>query len=198
MPPACFACRCFSLSRTTAMRFPCRLKRRPMPGGSISQLAWPAFPGLFRPWRWTMAPTFSRASLRDAGSGGVLPRRARSDTGAHARCIRPYSHSLSDDERLYKTTGERNAEAESERDPVLLFPKLLIDEGVMDRQMLQRTSRTKSTRRISAGDTQQAMHDETPAAPGSGSLQAPVFGDGGSNLGIEEVRSASRIFTARP
>jgi TPP-dependent pyruvate/acetoin dehydrogenase alpha subunit len=53
----------------------------------------------------------------------------------HAHCIRPYSHSLSDDERLYKCAAER--EAEAERDPVLLFPKFLIDEGVIDRRMLQ-------------------------------------------------------------
>ncbi|MGH9557913.1 MAG: thiamine pyrophosphate-dependent dehydrogenase E1 component subunit alpha, partial [Bryobacteraceae bacterium] len=35
----------------------------------------------------------------------------------HATCIRPYSHSLSDDEKLYKTKGER--EEEARRDPVL-------------------------------------------------------------------------------
>jgi 2-oxoisovalerate dehydrogenase E1 component len=53
----------------------------------------------------------------------------------HARVIRPLSHSLSDDERAYKTADERAAEAE--RDPVLLFPRWLVDEGVLDRHSLQ-------------------------------------------------------------
>jgi 2-oxoisovalerate dehydrogenase E1 component len=41
----------------------------------------------------------------------------------HAKCIRPYSHSLSDDERLYKTPGERADEAK--RDPIPKFAAFL-------------------------------------------------------------------------
>ena len=46
----------------------------------------------------------------------------------HARVTRPYSHSLSDDERLYKTPAERAAEAE--RDPLLRMKTLLLTEGL--------------------------------------------------------------------
>ena len=46
----------------------------------------------------------------------------------HAHVTRPYSHSLSDDEILYKPTRER--EGEAKRDPIVVFPKRLIDEGV--------------------------------------------------------------------
>jgi len=46
----------------------------------------------------------------------------------HAHVTRPYSHSLSDDEILYKPTRER--EEEAKRDPIVVFPKRLIDEGV--------------------------------------------------------------------
>ncbi len=53
----------------------------------------------------------------------------------HATCTRPYSHSLSDEERLYKTEAERAAEAA--RDPVVRFPEYLISEGVLDRYALQ-------------------------------------------------------------
>ncbi|HWR52196.1 MAG TPA: dehydrogenase E1 component subunit alpha/beta [Bryobacteraceae bacterium] len=52
-----------------------------------------------------------------------------------ASVTRPYSHSLSDDERLYKTAAERAAE--TARDPVLRFPEYLVQEGVLDRYALQ-------------------------------------------------------------
>jgi len=54
----------------------------------------------------------------------------------HATVTRPYSHSLSDDEGLYKTKAERAAE--EARDPVIRFPEWLISEGVLDRHALQR------------------------------------------------------------
>jgi 2-oxoisovalerate dehydrogenase E1 component len=46
----------------------------------------------------------------------------------HAHVTRPYSHSLSDDEILYKPPRER--EDEAKRDPVAVFPKRLVEDGV--------------------------------------------------------------------
>jgi 2-oxoisovalerate dehydrogenase E1 component len=54
----------------------------------------------------------------------------------HAKVIRPYSHSLSDDERLYRSDEERATDAE--HDPVKRFGARLIDEGVIDQNGLQR------------------------------------------------------------
>jgi 2-oxoisovalerate dehydrogenase E1 component len=48
----------------------------------------------------------------------------------HATTIRPYSHSLSDDEKLYKTAAERAAEAR--RDPIARYPEWLLSEGILD------------------------------------------------------------------
>jgi 2-oxoisovalerate dehydrogenase E1 component len=45
----------------------------------------------------------------------------------HARVIRPYSHSLSDDEKLYKPPAER--EAEARRDPIPCFAEFLKTNG---------------------------------------------------------------------
>src|SRR5207247_10172673 len=53
----------------------------------------------------------------------------------HANVIRPYSHSLSDDERLYRCEAERTADAK--RDPVTRFSELLIAEGVIQEDELQ-------------------------------------------------------------
>ena len=53
----------------------------------------------------------------------------------HAKVIRPYSHSLSDDERLYRPDEERTAD--SERDPIKRFGALLIEKGIIDQDGLQ-------------------------------------------------------------
>jgi 2-oxoisovalerate dehydrogenase E1 component len=53
----------------------------------------------------------------------------------HAHVIRPYSHSLSDDETHYKTATER--EEEERRDPLITFPELLTREGIVDPKMLE-------------------------------------------------------------
>ncbi len=53
----------------------------------------------------------------------------------HAKVIRPYSHSLSDDEKLYRPDEERASDAE--RDPVKRFGARLIEEGVIDQAGLQ-------------------------------------------------------------
>ena len=54
----------------------------------------------------------------------------------HAKVIRPYSHSLSDDERLYRPDEERTSD--SERDPIKLFGSRLVQEGVIDQEGLQK------------------------------------------------------------
>src|SRR5215831_14332850 len=100
-------------------------------GGNISALT-EGFPGLFRQ---EIDGTDFLASYRAMQAAVAWCREGRGPALVHAHCTRPYSHSLSDDERLYKPAAER--EAEAARDPVLGFPKFLIDEGVIDRRMLQ-------------------------------------------------------------
>jgi 2-oxoisovalerate dehydrogenase E1 component len=55
-------------------------------------------------------------------------RQRKGPALVHAHVTRPYSHSLSDDEILYKTPKER--EEEAKRDCLAIFPKRLIREGV--------------------------------------------------------------------
>jgi 2-oxoisovalerate dehydrogenase E1 component len=67
----------------------------------------------------------SYRTMRDA----VAHVRARQGPVlVHATVVRPYSHSLSDDEKLYKTPAER--ESEARRDPLLRMRQFLKAEGL--------------------------------------------------------------------
>ncbi len=52
----------------------------------------------------------------------------------HAHVIRPYSHSLSDDETNYKTKDERDMERR--RDPLPTFAATLVREGIVEQEVL--------------------------------------------------------------
>ncbi|MEW5874224.1 MAG: dehydrogenase E1 component subunit alpha/beta [Candidatus Zixiibacteriota bacterium] len=54
----------------------------------------------------------------------------------HANVIRPYSHSESDDERLYKT--EQMREEEQKRDPIHNYPRYLVEHGIATEAELQK------------------------------------------------------------
>ena len=87
---------------------------------------------------------------------------ARSRQGpalVHARVIRPYSHSLSDDERLYKTASERQAEAA--RDPLVRMRTLLLEDGLATEEELDGL-RDEVDRAIAEATTQ-ALAAEKPA-----------------------------------
>ncbi len=55
-------------------------------------------------------------------------RAGRGPVMVHASVIRPYGHSMSDDELSYKPPAER--EAEAKRDPLVTYPEFLIREGL--------------------------------------------------------------------
>jgi 2-oxoisovalerate dehydrogenase E1 component len=50
----------------------------------------------------------------------------------HAHVTRPYSHSLSDDEKLYKCEAERTDE--NRRDPIPKFSQFLVSEGILTKK----------------------------------------------------------------
>ena len=94
------------------------------PGGDISRLV-EHFPGL-RTYRCD--GTDFLASYRTLGDAISHVRDSRGPAFVHATVIRPYSHSLSDDERLYKTVSER--EAEARRDPLIRMRHFLKAQGL--------------------------------------------------------------------
>src|ERR671921_2006828 len=92
-------------------------------GGSISQLV-RSFPGLYVEEVDGCDLLASYGAMQRAVD---YARQRKGPALVHAKVIRPYSHSLSDDETMYRPPEERDADAA--RDPVTHFPKWLVDEG---------------------------------------------------------------------
>src|SRR5207248_3805842 len=100
-------------------------------GGDISQLV-SGFPNLFSQ---KCDGTDLLASFETLKQAVDYCRARRGPALVHAKVIRPYSHSLSDDERLYRPDEERTSDAEC--DPVKRFGALLVDEGIIAQAELQ-------------------------------------------------------------
>jgi 2-oxoisovalerate dehydrogenase E1 component len=93
-------------------------------GGSVSKLV-RNFPGLLVEEVDGCDPVVSYDVLLRASE---YVRQRKGPALVHAHVTRPYSHSLSDDEVLYKPPKER--EEEARHDCLTLFPKRLIADGV--------------------------------------------------------------------
>ena len=86
----------------------------------------------------------------------------------HAKVIRPYSHSLSDDETMYRPTAER--EEEATRDPITVFPGWLVDEGFATEEDIERI-RAEVDAEVDAA-TDDALAQEQP---GPGTVHFAVY-----------------------
>jgi len=93
-------------------------------GGSVSRLV-KAFPGLLVEEVDGCDPVASYDVLLRASE---YARQRKGPALVHAHVIRPYSHSLSDDEVLYRPPKERDEDAR--RDGVQAFPQRLVADGV--------------------------------------------------------------------
>jgi 2-oxoisovalerate dehydrogenase E1 component len=92
-------------------------------GGSISKLV-ASFPDLYVEEIDGCDLIASYEAMRRAVA---YARERKGPALIHAHVIRPYSHSLSDDEVMYRPPEER--EADARRDPVTHFPEWLVAEG---------------------------------------------------------------------
>jgi 2-oxoisovalerate dehydrogenase E1 component len=100
-------------------------------GGSISRLT-RSFPGLHVAECDGTDPLESYTVAKEAVE---YCRHRRGPALIHAHVTRPYSHSLSDDEKLYKTPEER--EQEAHRDPISKFALFLVREGLLDQKEIE-------------------------------------------------------------
>jgi 2-oxoisovalerate dehydrogenase E1 component len=96
------------------------------PGGNISQLV-ANFPNFYFAECDGCDPVASYACLTKAVE---YVRGRHGPAFVHGHVIRPYSHSLSDDERLYRPDTERQRDAA--RDPISRLQMFLLREGILD------------------------------------------------------------------
>ena len=90
----------------------------------------------------------------------VYARQRKGPALVHAKVIRPYSHSLSDDEKLYRPTEER--EADAARDPVTQFPKWLVREGHATEEEIQQIQKEVDATVLAATDDALAQPQPGP------------------------------------
>ncbi len=130
------------------------------PGGDISRLV-EGFPDLevFR-----VDGTDLVASMETMNAAVAYARSGQGPAFVHAQVTRPYSHSLSDDERLYKTAEERAIEAA--RDPLTRAADYLLAEGLATREDLA-AMLAEVDREINAA-TDIALKAEKPARSTAG------------------------------
>jgi 2-oxoisovalerate dehydrogenase E1 component len=95
-------------------------------GGSISRLV-SGFPNFHFAEIDGTDPVASYSAFQRAAQ---YCREGHGPAFVHAHVIRPYSHSLSDDERLYRPDSER--ERDAARDPVSRTQMFLLREGILD------------------------------------------------------------------
>ena len=95
-------------------------------GGNISRLV-SGFPNFHFEEVDGTDPVVSYAAMKRAVD---YCRAGKGPAFVHAHVIRPYSHSLSDDERLYRPDAERQRDAA--RDPITRMQMFLIREGILD------------------------------------------------------------------
>jgi 2-oxoisovalerate dehydrogenase E1 component len=124
------------------------------PGGDISRVV-EGFVGLeiFR-----TDGTDYLASYRTMRDAIAHVREGHGPALVHASVVRPYSHSLSDDERLYKTAAER--ESEARRDPLLRMRQFLERDGLASEEDLADV--LASVEREIAEATEQALAAPKP------------------------------------
>ena len=103
-------------------------------GGSISKLV-ASFPDLYIQEVDGCDLVASHAVMQKAVD---YARQRKGPALVHAHVIRPYSHSLSDDEVMYRPAEERDADAV--RDPITVFPNWLVAQGHATQQDLDAIS----------------------------------------------------------
>lgn len=101
------------------------------PGGNISRIV-ANFPNFHFA---EVDGTDPEVCLRAFRAAAEHCRAGRGPAFVHGHCTRPYSHSLSDDDKLYRSSAER--EADALRDPIYRMRERLLSERILNEAELQ-------------------------------------------------------------
>jgi len=129
------------------------------PAGDISRVL-DGFPGL-RTLRCD--GTDYLASYRTMRDAIQHVRSRKGPALVHATVTRPYSHSFSDDEKLYKTPGER--ESEARRDPLVRMRQLLlVEELATEEELAAILTDVEHDVKVAADEALKAPHPDPETA----------------------------------
>ncbi len=103
-------------------------------------------------------------SYRGVCEAVAYARARKGPALVHAKVIRPYSHSHSDDERNYKTAEER--ELEAARDPILNLTTLLLSDGLATEKELEDIRKAVDAELTEAADRALKAPRPTPESAG--------------------------------
>ena len=126
-------------------------------GGSISKLV-ASFPGLYIQ---EVDGCDLLASYEVMQKAVAYARERKGPALVHAKVIRPYSHSLSDDEVMYRPDAERQADAA--RDPLTVYPKWLLEEGYTTEAELAKIHEEVDAQVLAATDDALAQPQPDPS-----------------------------------
>jgi 2-oxoisovalerate dehydrogenase E1 component len=130
-------------------------------GGDISKLV-SGFPNLFIQKCDGTDPLDSYATFKRAVE---YCRERKGPAFVHGKVIRPYSHSLSDDEKLYRPDEERESDAAI--DPIRTFAEFLMNEGIITSEKLEELRKEVDDEVNRAAD----IAVETPQPPPESALR---------------------------
>jgi 2-oxoisovalerate dehydrogenase E1 component len=133
-------------------------------GGSISKLV-SGFPNLLIEECDGTDPIASYVTLKRAAG---YCRAGKGPALVHGHVIRPYSHSLSDDERLYRPESERQKDAQ--RDPITRMQMFLIRENILNEDEINKLEKAVDEEVLAASE-----RAERAALPATDSIYNHVY-----------------------
>jgi 2-oxoisovalerate dehydrogenase E1 component len=154
------------------------------PGGNISRLV-ANFPNFYFA---EVDGTDAEACLRVFQAAVAHCRAGLGPAFVHGHTVRPYSHSLSDDDKLYRSAAER--EADAMRDPLAKMQMRLLREGILSEEQINALELQLDHEAAEAGE--RAME---AALPEVGSITRHVYSEDldptAASIATESAQSAA-------
>lgn len=128
------------------------------PGGNISKLV-ANFPNFYFA---EVDGTDAEACLRAFQGAAAHCRAGLGPAFVHGHCVRTHSHSLSDDDKLYRSAAER--EADALRDPIAKMQMRLLREGILTEAEINELEQAQE--HLAAEAAERALQAPLPTAQG--------------------------------